>query len=103
MVSTFGPPPPSARGVLARRAIQDESLLTDLERIHERSRRKEWRITIRDERARPAPDLVDRNFAATGPDQLWVDRPGRPTTEADDERPDLQPTRSSSDRYIIPG
>ena len=28
--------------------------------------------TRRDKDARPAPDLVDRNFAASGPDQLWV-------------------------------
>lgn len=28
--------------------------------------------TRRDEGARPAPDLVDRNFAADGPDRLWV-------------------------------
>jgi putative transposase len=28
--------------------------------------------TRRDKQARPAPDLVDRNFAASRPDQLWV-------------------------------
>ena len=28
--------------------------------------------TRRDEKARPAPDLVDRNFTASAPDQLWV-------------------------------
>ena len=28
--------------------------------------------TQRDKEARPAPDLVDRNFNAAGPDQLWV-------------------------------
>ena len=28
--------------------------------------------TRRDETARPAPDLVDRNFKAQAPDQLWV-------------------------------
>jgi putative transposase len=28
--------------------------------------------TRRDKDARPAPDLVDRNFTATGPGQLWV-------------------------------
>jgi putative transposase len=36
------------------------------------TRRKKWRTTTRDKDARPAPDLVDRNFAAAGPDQLWV-------------------------------
>ena len=29
-------------------------------------------LTRRDRKARPAPDLVNRNFAAEGPDQLWV-------------------------------
>ncbi len=28
--------------------------------------------TRRDRKARPAPDLVDRNFSAEAPDQLWV-------------------------------
>jgi putative transposase len=28
--------------------------------------------TRRDESSRPAPDLVDRNFTASGPNQLWV-------------------------------
>jgi len=36
------------------------------------SPRKWARTTVRDEKARPAPDLVNRNFTATGPDQLWV-------------------------------
>ncbi|MFH1609827.1 MAG: IS3 family transposase [Candidatus Bipolaricaulota bacterium] len=36
------------------------------------SRRKGTRTTQRDADARPAPDLVDRQFVATGPDQLWV-------------------------------
>ena len=36
------------------------------------SRRKSVRTTRRDPAARPAPDLVDRNFAASGPNQLWV-------------------------------
>jgi putative transposase len=36
------------------------------------SRRKQFRTTVRDETARPAPDLVDRQFAAAGPDRLWV-------------------------------
>lgn len=36
------------------------------------SRRKRKRTTVRAEEARPAPDLVDRDFTATGPDQLWV-------------------------------
>lgn len=36
------------------------------------SPRKWVRTTLRGEDARPAPDLVDRDFTATGPDQLWV-------------------------------
>ena len=36
------------------------------------SRRKGARTTIRDERVRPACDLVDRNFYADEPNQLWV-------------------------------
>jgi putative transposase len=36
------------------------------------SRRKSPITTTRDHDARPAPDLVDRNFTAPGPDQLWV-------------------------------
>lgn len=36
------------------------------------SRRRKWRTTVRDEHARPAPDLVERDFTATGPDQLWM-------------------------------
>jgi putative transposase len=36
------------------------------------SRRKSARTTLRDKRVRPASDLVDRNFHAEGPDQLWV-------------------------------
>jgi len=36
------------------------------------SRRKSFRTTRRSERDRPAPDLVDREFTANGPNQLWV-------------------------------
>jgi putative transposase len=36
------------------------------------SRRNAFRTTVRDETARPAPDLVERQFTAAGPDQLWV-------------------------------
>lgn len=36
------------------------------------TRRRKWRTTIRDKKARPAPDLVQRQFVASGPDQLWV-------------------------------
>ncbi|RAI03477.1 IS3 family transposase [Acuticoccus sediminis] len=36
------------------------------------SRRRGTRTTFRDERVRPAADLVDRNFRAEAPDRLWV-------------------------------
>jgi putative transposase len=36
------------------------------------SRRKRAGTTVRDRDARPAPDLVDRDFTAPGPDQLWI-------------------------------
>jgi putative transposase len=36
------------------------------------SRRKKRRTTIRDDHHRPAPDLVEREFAAAAPDRLWV-------------------------------
>lgn len=35
-------------------------------------RRKAFTTTVRDHTARPAPDLVDRKFCATGPNELWV-------------------------------
>jgi putative transposase len=95
---------------LSARAVADQQLLGEIERIHTQSRwtygrprlhaeliddghrvgqkrvarlmrlggirgasrRKKWRTTTRDKEARPAPDLVERNFAAEGPDQLWV-------------------------------
>jgi putative transposase len=35
--------------------------------------RRPWMITtVRDRHARPAPDLVERNFTAAAPDCLWV-------------------------------
>ena len=36
------------------------------------TRRKRFRTTRRDPGARPAPDLVDRAFEASAPNQLWV-------------------------------
>ena len=36
------------------------------------SRRKAFVTTVRDRDARPAPDLVDRNFTADAPNKLWV-------------------------------
>jgi putative transposase len=36
------------------------------------SRRKGVRTTIRSAQGRPAPDLVQRRFVATAPNQLWV-------------------------------
>ena len=36
------------------------------------SPRKWVSTTVREARARPAPDLVERHFSAAGPDRLWV-------------------------------
>ena len=36
------------------------------------SRRKWVTTTVRDHDARPAPDLVERNFVAAAPNCLWV-------------------------------
>jgi putative transposase len=36
------------------------------------TRRKKWRTTKRDRDARPAPDLVERDFQADEPNELWV-------------------------------
>ena len=36
------------------------------------TRRKKWRTTKRDRYARPAPDLIERDFSVEGRDQLWV-------------------------------
>ncbi len=36
------------------------------------SRRRGAKTTVRGKDRRPAPDLVDRDFTASGPDQLWV-------------------------------
>ncbi len=40
--------------------------------MHGVSRRKSTFTTRRDRNARPAPDLVERDFSAAGRDQLWV-------------------------------
>lgn len=36
------------------------------------TRRRGTFTTVRDRDAQPAPDLVNRNFVAEGPDRLWV-------------------------------
>ena len=36
------------------------------------TRRKKWHTTKRDRDARPAPDLIERDFSVEGRDQLWV-------------------------------
>ena len=36
------------------------------------SRRRWVTTTVRDTNAHPAPDLVERNFSASGPNRLWV-------------------------------
>lgn len=46
-------------------------LMNELE-IQGASRRRGPRTTTRDRDARPAPDLVERDFAVEAPDRLWV-------------------------------
>jgi putative transposase len=46
--------------------------LMRLEQLEGVSRRRKTFTTRRDRDARPAPDLVERDFTAAGPDQLWV-------------------------------
>jgi putative transposase len=41
-------------------------------RLQGASRRKWIITTMRDQKARPAPDLVERNFTAAAPNRLWV-------------------------------
>jgi putative transposase len=36
------------------------------------SRRKAFHTTVRDRDARPAPDLIERDFSTPAPDRLWV-------------------------------
>ena len=36
------------------------------------TRRRKRVTTVRDARAQPAPDLVDRDFSTSGPNELWV-------------------------------
>ena len=59
----------AAEGVhVSRKRVARLMKLAGLEGI---SRRRKYRST-RDKDARPAPDLVDRKFVATAPNQLWV-------------------------------
>ena len=71
---TYGAP--RIRAELAARGIRTSrkrvARLMRALAIHGVSRRRRVRTTIRDGAARPAPDLVDRNFVATALDQLWV-------------------------------
>ena len=46
--------------------------LMSLDGLQGATRRKKWRTTKRAKDARPAPDLVERDFAPGGPDRLWV-------------------------------
>ena len=46
--------------------------LMRLDGLQGATRRKKWRTTKRAKDARPAPDLVERDFSVDGPDQLWV-------------------------------
>jgi putative transposase len=53
----------------SRKRIARLMRLAGLEGVH---RRRAVRTTIRDRHAAPAPDLVNRAFAAAAPDRLWV-------------------------------
>ncbi len=55
--------------LVGRKRVARLMRAADLEGI---SRRRRGRTTRRDRDARPAPDLVERNFSAGGPDELWV-------------------------------
>ncbi len=46
--------------------------LMRLDGLQGATRRKKWRTTKRAKDARPAPDLVERDFSVDGPDRLWV-------------------------------
>jgi putative transposase len=46
--------------------------LMRLEGLQGASRRRKWRTTKRAKDARPAPDLIERDFRVNGPDRLWV-------------------------------
>ncbi len=61
--------------------LRDEGISTSNDRLarlmRERgiygvSRRRKFKTTCRDRDARPAPDLVERQFAAEAPNRLWV-------------------------------
>jgi putative transposase len=61
--------------------LQDEGIRVSDKRVarlmrerglHGASRRKGFTTTVRNRDARPAPDLVERNFTASAADQLWV-------------------------------
>ena len=46
--------------------------LMKLEGLEGASRRRKWHTTKRAKGARPAADLVERDFCVTAPDRLWV-------------------------------
>ena len=60
----------AAEGVrVGRKRVARLMRVADLRGV---SRRKSPRTTRREPTALPAPDLVERDFTATGPDELWV-------------------------------
>ncbi len=54
---------------VARKRVQRLMQILGIEGV---SRRKKWHTTKRAQGARPAPDLVERDFEVQGPDELWV-------------------------------
>lgn len=70
LVAVIARAPPSDAPSTAPRAAISSSICTKT--VQGVSRRRLHRTTIRDEAATPAPDLVDRDFGAKAPNQLWV-------------------------------
>jgi putative transposase len=71
---TYGSPRVHAELVAQQRPVSRKRVarLMREERLCGASRRRFVVTTQRDRDARPAPDLVERNFAVTEPNQLWV-------------------------------
>jgi putative transposase len=60
-------------GVSAQRKSPEvERLMREVGLVGASHHRGGPKTTRRDQDARPAPDLVDRDFTASGPNQLWV-------------------------------
>src|SRR5262245_15455852 len=79
MPKTRPPYPPEFRRQMVRAGCDPAALAREFDRLMRASgligasrRRGTIVTTRRDKEARPAPDLVDRDFTAFRPNQLWV-------------------------------